>query len=134
MFAIASKATHETSSLHIVDLVLESSPPIRFLIIDQTNIHPIHSLPSATISVTSLSWHPSEPVLAATLSSGIILLTRIGERFDGEKLDRQKDVPGDLIVTNGFHEEYDEDEPLPDITLEDSFASRRGDEMVVDEE
>ena len=55
---------------------------------DQTNPHPIYSLPSNSITLTSLSWHPSESVLATTLSSGTLLITRIGERSDGEKLDR----------------------------------------------
>jgi hypothetical protein len=115
--------------------------------LDQTAPYPIHSLPSSTISLTSLSWHPTESVLAATLSSGALLLTRFGERSDGEKVDRSPiGRPGDLIVTNGYHdeeeEEYDEydeadDTESPekyDMSYEDSFMSRQGEEMAVDED
>ena len=101
---------------------------------DQTNPHPIHSLPSNSITLTSLSWHPSESVLATTLSSGTLLVTRIGERFDGEKLDRSPlhGVPGDLIISNGYDDEYD-DEDLEEEgpSFEDSFA--KGEEMIVDD-
>src|ERR1700734_1527868 len=112
---------------------------------DQTAAHPIHSLPASTISLTSLSWHPNESVLAATLSSGALLLTRVGERSDGEKFDRP--APGrtsELIITNGYHdeEEYDEYDEVDetesqekyDMSYEDSLMSRRGEEMVVDED
>lgn len=97
---------------------------------DQTNPHPIHSLPSNSISFTSLSWHSSESVLATTLSSGTLLITRIGERSDGEKLDRHGG-PGDLIISDGFDNEYD-DEYLEEEgpSFEDSFT--KGEEMIVD--
>jgi hypothetical protein len=100
---------------------------------DQTNPHPIHSLPSNSISFTSLSWHSSESVLATTLSSGTLLITRIGERSDGEKLDRSSihGGPGDLIISDGFDNEYD-DEYLEEEgpSFEDSFT--KGEEMIVD--
>jgi len=106
---------------------------------DQTNAHAIHSLPSSTISLTSASWHPTESVLAVTLSSGSLLITRIGERSDGEKIDRPQGTPGDLVISNGFHDEYEEypeeeeDEERPyDMSFEDSYTSRRGEEMFVD--
>jgi hypothetical protein len=126
-----------------VDLTLESillgSPSN---LIDQTSPHPIQSFPSNTITVTSISWHPTESILALTLSSGALLLTRIIDRSDGEKIDHEpRGMPGDL-VTNGFHhyddyneEENDVEDPSRyDMTFEDSFASRRGEEMIVDEE
>ena len=143
LFAIASKATHETPALHIVDLTLEC---ISLLGLsdnaDQTNPHPIHSLPASTITLTSASWHPTESVLAATLSSGVLLLTRIGERPDGEKIDRPlHDTPGDLTVANGFddYDDYDEEEHKEDtsrydMSFEDSYASGRGEDMVVDKD
>ena len=112
--------------------------------IDQTNPHPIHSLPTSTISITSLSWHPTESVLACTLSSGTLLITRIGERSDGERIERVVEGPGDLVISNGYHEddydEYEDEDVVEDhtgpydMTLDDSFASRRGEEMIVDEE
>ena len=78
-----------------------------------------------------------------TLSSGAILITRVGERSDGEKVDIR--IPGDLVIsTNGYHdgdEEYDEyeedaeeDTGRYDMSFEDSNASRRGEEMTVDEQ
>lgn len=93
--------------------------------------------------MTSVSWHPTESVLAATLSSGTLLLTRIGERTDGEKDDRPRALPGDLVIANGYaeddeYDEYDDDDmegtEKYDMSYEDSFASRRGEEMAVDEE
>jgi hypothetical protein len=83
--------------------------------------------------------------LAVTLSSGSLLITRIGERSDGEKVDRPQGTPGDLVITNGFHDEYDdypeeeeeeeEEEERPyDMSFEDSYTSRRGEEMFVDRE
>jgi hypothetical protein len=112
--------------------------------IDQTTSHPIHLFPSATISVTSISWHPNEFVLAATLTSGALILTRVGERSDGEKTDRDyRGISRDL-VPNGFHRhEYDgyEDveegieEPVSyEMSFDNSFASRREEEMALDEE
>lgn len=101
---------------------------------DQTNPHPIHSLPSNSITLTSLSWHPSESVLATTLSSGTLLITRIGERSDGEKPDRAPlhDGPGDLIVSYGFDDEY-ADEYLEEEgpSFEDSYTKEE--EMIVDD-
>jgi hypothetical protein len=143
LFAIASKATHTTPALHIVDLTLERIPYLcRSDEIDQTNAHTIHSLPGHTISLTSASWHPTESVLAVTLSSGSLLITRIGERSDGEKIDRPQGAPSDLVISNGFHDEYDEypegeedEEERPyDMSFEDSYTSRRGEEMFVDGE
>jgi len=79
-------------------------------------------------------------VLAATLSSGVLLLTRVGERSDGEKFDRPARLQRDLIVTNG-HERYDDysevqDDEMVDgsAAFEDSFISKTGEEMIVDEE
>jgi hypothetical protein len=103
------------------------------LIPDQTNPHPIHSLPGNSITLTSVSWHPSEAVLATTLSSGTLLITRIGEHSDGERLDRSHlhSVPGDLVISNGYGDEYD-DEGLEEEgpSFEDSFT--KGEEMIVD--
>lgn len=104
-------------------------------------------MPSNTITTTSLSWHPIETVVACTLSSGALLITRIGERSDGEKFDRptQRGSSGDLVISNGYHDEYDEEEEYEeeeeedntrqyDLSFEDSFVSRHGEEMIVDEE
>src|SRR5271170_2059465 len=111
--------------------------------LDQTSPHTIQSLPNSTISLTSASWHPTESVLAVTLSSGSLRITRIGERSDGEKVDRPQGTPGDLVITNGFHDESDEyleeeeeeEEERPyDMSFEDSYTSRRGEEMFVDGE
>jgi hypothetical protein len=108
---------------------------------DQTNSHPIHSLQTNTIAITSISWHPTEPILATTLSSGALLLTRIGDRSDGEKDDRRaQGIPGDLVISNVYdeYEEYSDDDMEDtekyDMSYEDSYASRRGDEMALDEE
>jgi len=91
------------------------------------------------MSITSLSWHPTESVLAATLSSGTLLLSRIGERSDGERLDRPSRSQ-DLILANG-HESYDgysegQDDEMAEesAAFEDSFLSKRGEEMIVDDE
>ena len=107
--------------------------------IEQTNPHPIQSLPTGTLSLTSISWHPTESVLAATLSSGSFLLTRIGERSDGEKVDRLRPLTADLIVTNGYHDhseedEYNDEQEPYEMSYEDSYISRAGEEMIVDEE
>jgi len=72
-------------------------------------------------------------------------MTRIGERSDGERVDRPQGTPGDLVITNGFHHEYvgypeeeeeeEEEEERPyDMSFEDSYTSRRGEEMFVDGE
>ena len=108
--------------------------------IEQTNPHPIHSLPSSTITLTSISWHPTEAVLAATFSSGSILLTRIVERSDGERVE-QPSTSRELVISNGYHNQYDDeygDEEPDEIAeydspIDTSFASRRGEEMAVDE-
>ena len=50
--------------------------------------------------------------------------------------------PGDLVISNGYHDDYGEYEDEEDVedtgqydmTFEDSFASRRSEEMIVDEE
>ena len=70
-------------------------------------------------------------------------MTRIGERSDGEKLDRPppEHISHDLVISNGYHE-YDKYENGEDgmtdsgkynMSFEDSFVSRREEEMVIDE-
>ena len=99
--------------------------------IDQVNPHPLHSLPVDTISLNSLSWHSSEAVLAATTVSGLLILTRINERSDGEKPSSRPEI---TLTNSRHHEEYDDDMPDTTAAFEDSFLSRRGEEMHIDEE
>ena len=79
--------------------------------------------------------------MAATLSSGTVLLTRIGERSDGERIERPPPTSRELVISNGYHnqyeDEYEEEEPDDmaeyESPIDTSFASRRGEEMAVDE-
>ena len=79
-------------------------------------------------------------MLAATLSSGSLLITRVGERSDGEKVDRPRPFTAEMVLSNGYHdhsegEEYEEEvEPSYEMSFEDSYISRRGEEMIVDED
>ena|ERR1700721_1293290 len=66
--------------------------------LDQTNPYTLHSLPTASISISSLSWHPTESVLAVTLPSGAFLLLRTNEASDGEKPPHQNKTGGDMMI------------------------------------
>jgi hypothetical protein len=135
LFAIGSKATHQSSALHIIDLTHESLPSLAYSNPDQTTPHALHSLPTSTISLTSLSWHPTESVLAATLPSGSLLLTRVGEHADGETVPSYQwsSVGGELILAPESEVEYSDNEEMVEHSFEDSFLSSGQERMVVDE-
>ena len=81
-----------------------------------------------------------------TLSSGALLITRVNERSDGEKQDPK--YPGSYDVVLRGHEDDDEEEEEEeeeespedeaagestfDVSFDNSFASRRGEEMALD--
>ena len=105
------------------------------LFVEQTYPHPIFSLPTSTVTPTSLSWHPNEGVLAATLSSGALLITRINERSDGEKQDPKYSGSYDVVLS-GHEDDYEDEavgESTYDVSYDNSFASRRGEEMALDD-